>query len=94
VPVGIGFFISGVSNAVQVAAIRMVFVRVLPERLMPKALSSLGSVNNAAMVVGLIAATPLIDIVGPSMALVISGLGTAGGAFLSLFFRKFSSTAT
>lgn len=94
VPVGIGFFISGVSNAVQVAAIRMVFVRVLPERLMPKALSSLGSVNNAAMVVGLIAATPLIDIVGPSMALVISGLGTTGVAFLSLFFRKFSSPAT
>ena len=84
VSVGAGFFVAGVANALQVAAIRMVFVRVLPDHVMAKALSSLGSVNNAAMVVGVVAAAPLIGLVGAAGALVVAGVGTAVVTLMAL----------
>ncbi len=84
VSVGAGFFVAGVANALQVAAIRMVFVRVLPDHVMAKALSSLGPVNNAAMVVGVVAAAPLIGLVGAAGALVVAGVGTAVVTLMAL----------
>ncbi|MGO3362363.1 MAG: MFS transporter [Corynebacterium sp.] len=91
VPVGFGFLMAGVANALQVAAIRARFAATLPPRLMPKALSSLVSVNSVAMVVGMILAAPLIDVVGPATALIVGGACTAVvslGAVLSATFRN------
>lgn len=71
------FAAGGVCNAVQVAALRLVVVNAVAPEIKPKALSTMGSVNNSAMLVGYVIAAPVVATAGPTAALVISGLGTA-----------------
>lgn len=71
------FFIAGICNALQVAALRLVITSAVPAEMQPKALSSMGSVNTSAMLVGYIIGAPIVTAVGPALALVISGSGTA-----------------
>lgn len=71
------FLLAGVCNALQVAALRMVVVATVPSEIKPKALSTMGTVNNSAMLLGYVIGAPIVASIGPALALVISGLGTA-----------------
>jgi len=71
------FFIAGICNALQVAALRLVITSAVPAEMQPKALSSMGSVNTSAILVGYIIGAPMVTAAGPALALVISGVGTA-----------------
>lgn len=70
------FALAGVCNALQVAALRMVIVDSVRPAIKPKALSTMGTVNNSAMLVGYIVGAPVVASIGPSLALVVAGLGT------------------
>lgn len=70
------FALAGVCNALQVAALRMVIVHSVRPAIKPKALSTMGTVNNSAMLVGYIVGAPVVASIGPSLALVVAGLGT------------------
>lgn len=71
------FFLGGVCNAAQVAALRIVIVGAVPEGVKPKALSTMGSINSSAMLIGYIIGAPLVSTIGPAAALVVSGIGTS-----------------
>lgn len=85
------FFIAGICNALQVAALRLVITSAVPAELQPKALSSMDSVNTSAMLVGYIIGAPIVTAVGPALALVISGSGTALLTVLSPLVRNLRS---
>ncbi|ATB60958.1 Major facilitator superfamily protein [Corynebacterium pseudotuberculosis] len=70
------FALAGVCNALQVAALRIVIVNSVRPAIKSKALSTMGTVNNSAMLVGYIVGAPVITSIGPSLALVVAGLGT------------------
>lgn len=70
------FFLAGACNALQVTALRIVVITTVPPEIKPKALSTMGTVNNSAMLVGYIMGAPIVAGVGPAQALVIAGMGT------------------
>ena len=71
------FFLGGVCNAVQVAALRIIVVGTVPGEVKPKALSTMGSINSSAMLIGYIVGAPVVSALGPAAALVVSGIGTS-----------------
>ncbi|WP_402843829.1 MFS transporter [Microbacterium sp. GXS0129] len=73
---GVGFVIAGLANAAQVAAIRLVIVGEVPEDARGRSLSTMGSINQTAGVVGTAVAAPALALVGPAGLLVLAGLGT------------------
>ncbi|MGO2165416.1 MFS transporter [Corynebacterium casei] len=85
------FFIAGICNALQVAALRLVITSAVPAEIQPKALSSMGSVNTSAMLVGYIIGAPIVTAAGPALALMISGVGTALLTALSPLVRNLRS---
>ena len=58
------FFLSGVCNAVQVAALRIIVVGTVPDEVKPKALSTMGSINSSAMLIGYIIGAPVVSAIG------------------------------
>ena len=71
------FFLGGVCNAVQVAALRIIVVGTVSGEVKPKALSTMGSINSSAMLIGYIVGAPVVSALGPAAALVVSGIGTS-----------------
>lgn len=71
------FFLGGVCNAVQVAALRIIVVGTAPDEVKTKALSTMGSINNSAMLIGYILGAPVVSTIGPAAALAVSGIGTS-----------------
>lgn len=71
------FFLGGVCNAAQVAALRIVVVGSVPDEVKPKALSTMGSINSSAMLIGYIIGAPVVSAIGPAAALIVSGFGTS-----------------
>ncbi|AJI77838.1 arabinose efflux permease family protein [Corynebacterium singulare] len=71
------FLLGGVCNAAQVAALRIVVVGSVRDEVKPKALSTMGSINSSAMLIGYIIGAPVVSAIGPAAALVVSGLGTS-----------------
>ncbi|GAB20081.1 putative drug resistance transporter [Gordonia effusa NBRC 100432] len=74
---GIFFAVAGIANAVQVAAIRLVIVDAVPEATQPRALSTMGSVNTAAMLCGFMLGAPVVAALSPPSGLILAGVGTA-----------------
>ncbi|QPK79398.1 MFS transporter [Corynebacterium lizhenjunii] len=70
------FFVGGVANSVQVAALRLVVIGAVPEQIKPKALSAMGAINNSAMLIGYVIGAPVVGLTGPATAFIISGFGT------------------
>ncbi|WKS64405.1 MFS transporter [Corynebacterium accolens] len=71
------FFLAGICNAVQVAALRIIVVGTVPDEVKPKALSTMGSINSSAMLIGYIIGAPVVSAIGPAAALAVSGIGTS-----------------
>ena len=71
------FLLGGVCNAAQVAALRIIVVGSVPDEVKPKALSTMGSINSSAMLIGYIIGAPVVSAIGPAAALVVSGFGTS-----------------
>ena len=71
------FFLGGVCNALQVAALRIIVVGTVSGKVKPKALSTMGSINSSAMLIGYIVGAPVVSALGPAAALVVSGIGTS-----------------
>lgn len=84
----IGFFFAGVANAVQVAAIRMVVVSSVPAETRGRSMSTMGSINQSAGVLGMLFASPVVGLVGAAGALVVAGAGTIGAALIMALRRK------
>ncbi|WPF68322.1 MFS transporter [Corynebacterium sp. 21KM1197] len=72
----LGFLIAGISNAIQVAALRLLVVRAVPAPVQPKALSAMSAANTSAMLVGYVISAPAVNHLGPAYALILSGTGT------------------
>ena len=70
-------FLGGVCNAIQVAALRIIVVGTVPDEVKPKALSTMGSINSSAMLIGYIIGAPVVSVIGPAAALAVSGIGTS-----------------
>lgn len=85
---GVGFAIAGLSNAVQVAAIRLIVVDAVPDNTRGRALAAMGSVNQTAGVVGTALAAPTLALVGPAGALIVAGAGTLIAALLTAMVRS------
>lgn len=83
------FFGGGVCNALQVAALRLVIIGAVPPAIKPKALSTMGSVNNSAMLVGYVVGGPVTAATTPAVALAVSGLGTALVTACAATVRRF-----
>lgn len=73
---GAGFAIAGFANATQVAAIRLIVIGAVPDDVRGRSLSTMGSVNQTAGVLGTAIAAPVVAGLGPSGTLVIAGAGT------------------
>ncbi|WP_427884683.1 MFS transporter [Kribbella sp. GL6] len=84
---GFGFAVAGFSNAVQVASIRIIVVGSVPENVKGRALSTMGSVNQSAGLIGTTAAAPVLGAVGPAMTLLVAGGGTLVTALLAAVAR-------
>ncbi|WP_405059213.1 MFS transporter [Kribbella sp. NBC_01505] len=80
---GLGFAVAGFSNAVQVASIRFIIVGSVPNALRGRALSTMGSVNQSAGLIGTTAAAPVLGAVGPAATLLVAGAGTLITALLA-----------
>lgn len=70
-------FIAGGCNSLQVAALRIVVVKAVPEETKAKALSTMGALNNSAMLVGYFVGGPVVAMLSPTSGVVVSGCGTA-----------------
>ncbi|TNM00571.1 MFS transporter [Corynebacterium tapiri] len=81
------FFIAGASNGVQVAALRLVVVNSVPADIKPKALSTMGSVNNSAMLVGYVVGAPVVAALGPATTLAVAGAGTVAMTIIPRLLR-------
>lgn len=71
------FALAGMFNGLQVSALRIVVVSAVDPKIKPKALVTMGTINNSAMLVGYIVGAPTVSAAGPNAALIIAGLGTA-----------------
>lgn len=80
---GVGFGIAGVANAVQVASIRLIVVDAVPDDVRGRSLSTMGSVNQTAGVVGTALAAPALGAMGPAGLLIVAGCGTLAAAAIS-----------
>lgn len=82
------FTVAGICNAAQVAALRLLIVFAVPEAVRPKALSTMGTVNTSAMLVGYLLGAPVVNLLGPAMALIIAGVGTLTVTMLPTVGRR------
>lgn len=86
---GIGFGCAGIANAVQVIAIRLIVFKSVAESLRGRALSAIGSLNQAAGLIGMATAGAVVAVASPPGALLLAGGGTLAVALVvSLALRR------
>ncbi len=73
----IGFAAAGVANSLQVSAITVLIATHVPPAVKGRAFAAMGSVNNAATMLGTLLGAPAVAAVGAGGALVVAGAGTA-----------------
>ena len=88
VAAGIGFAVAGVANAIQVAAIRLIVVDAVPSEVRGRSLSTMGTVNQTAGVLGTAGAGLALAALGPAGTLVVAGAGTVLAAVFSAVFGR------
>ncbi len=95
---GVGFAFAGLANAAQVASIRLIVIGAVPEHVRGRSLSTMGSVNQTAGIVGTAAAALVVAGVGASGTLMLAGIGTLFAAAITVVSRagcrSCSGTAT
>lgn len=88
VAAGIGFAVAGVANAIQVAAIRLIVVDAVPSEVRGRSLSTMGTVNQTAGVLGTAGAGLALAVPGPAGTLVVAGAGTVLAAVFGAVFGR------
>lgn len=88
VAAGIGFAVAGVANAIQVAAIRLIVLDAAPPEVRGRSLSTMGTVNQTAGVLGTAGAGVALAALGPAGTLVVAGAGTVLAAVFSAVFGQ------
>lgn len=88
VAAGIGFAVAGVANAIQVAAIRLIVVDAVPSEVRGRSLSTMGTVNQTAGVLGTAGAGLALAVLGPAGTLVVAGAGTVLAAVFGAVFGR------
>ncbi|RAV32291.1 hypothetical protein DLJ54_04065 [Corynebacterium heidelbergense] len=83
-------FVAGICNSGQVSALRLTVSSAVPAAVRPKAFSTMGSTNSAAMLIGYALGGPVVNCLGAANAFVLSGCGTA--ALTAVFSARYLTT--